>query len=203
MTKRRIRFPLFTCCLKCTCIILLLLDLPDSDRSGHYLWVKNLLRLIASKYTCNHAHHLCLLCPQAFTSKPFLDEHDELLSTCLATMHMLDRQQVKLRFDRHHYWFLIKFCLVADWVFSYAGSATTCQHAHRPRFLCPSHEATQKLSNRPCHPNVIGKFFDPVFAQGNTIGEILSQNVQMHPLRVAQRMQLGQVMTCNNCHEQL
>jgi len=57
-------------------IILLLLDSPVGQNK-HYVWMKHLSRLIASKFTDEHTHHVCLSCLQPFTSQRVLDDHEQ------------------------------------------------------------------------------------------------------------------------------
>ena len=83
-------------------ITLLLLDTPDGG--GHYVWVKDLSRLISAKYTHNGAHHACLSCLQVFSSKRVLDEHEPY---CL--MHAPQQcvyphgEKAKFSFASHHF----------------------------------------------------------------------------------------------------
>jgi len=86
----------------------------------HYVWVKSLSHLMASKYSHEHVCHICLSCLQPFTLKRVLDVHEP---HCL----MLAPQQciypigkrAKLSFVKHGFKFLYYFfVMVTSNVFS-------------------------------------------------------------------------------------
>jgi len=62
--------------LRSKLISLLLLDSPDGR---HYVWVKNLMRLVMNH--SQHRHHICMSCLQAFTMRRVLEQHEP---NCLA-----------------------------------------------------------------------------------------------------------------------
>jgi len=57
-------------------ISLLLLDDPAGSDCKHYVWIKNLSRFLASKYTHSHARHVCMSCLRSFTSSDVLHDHE-------------------------------------------------------------------------------------------------------------------------------
>jgi len=94
-------------------ITLLLLDSPDGQNK-HYVRVKHLSRLIASKFTDKHTHHVCLSCLQPFTSQRILDDHEQncMMHAPQQTVYPTD-EKAKLSFDAHHCEFPFDFYLVA------------------------------------------------------------------------------------------
>jgi len=96
-------------------IRLLLLDSPHRYDNRHYVWIKNLSRLVASCYTKEHAHFVCLSCLHPFTKQSTLEKHE---LQCL--MHKPqqcvypDADKALLRYERYQYEFLFPFYLVAD-----------------------------------------------------------------------------------------
>jgi len=192
-------------------ITLLLLDSPDGQNK-HYVWVKNLSRLIASKYTTDRTHHVCLSCLQVFGSKRVLDEH-----TPYCLIHAPQQcvypqgEKAKLTFDSHHFEFPFDFYLVGDFECflrpSDDANAETQQgivSTHVPSGFCVYRVSAH---HEFCTPpftysgeGVMQKFFEHVFAEANTINRILSRYVPMSPLTAVEQAEHDRASVCRNCN---
>ena len=194
-------------------ITLLLLDSPDGQKK-HFVWVKNLSRLIAAEYTHRERHHVCLSCLQVFSSKRVLDEH-----TPNCRIHSPQQcvypqgDKAKLSFVSHHTEFPFDFYLVGDFeVFLKPGDDTnagetqqqqTIVSAHVPSGFClyrvSPHEEFYTPPFTYSGGDTMEKFFDRVFEEANTISDILSRDVPMSPLSRNEQAEHDRATVCRNC----
>ena len=194
-------------------ITLLLLDSPDGQKK-HFVWVKNLSRLIATEYTHRERHHVCLSCLQVFFSKRVLDEHTP---NCM--IHSPQQcvypqgDKAKLSFVSHHTEFPFDFYLVEDFeAFLKPGDDTnagetqqqqTIVSAHVPSGFClyrvSPHEDFYTPPFTCSGGDVMEKFFDRVFEEANTMSDILSRDVPMSPLSRNEQAEHNRATVCRNC----
>jgi len=192
-------------------ISLLLLDSPDGKRK-HYVWIKNLSRLIHSKYTKKCGRHVCLSCLQAFTSQRVLEDHSRM---CLAhapqQCEYPQGEKAKLKFESHHFEFPFDFYLVADFECilkppdeDFESQQQQVIHNHVPSGFCvhrvSAHEDYQTSPFTYSGNNVMKTFFDHVFYQAKSINDILSRNVPMRPLTATEQAEHDQASICRNCN---
>ena len=195
-------------------ISLLLLDSCDGRRK-HYVWIKNLSRLIASKYTKEHAHHVCLSCLQVFSTERVLNEHTR---NCLSHVPQQcvypQGEKARLRFDSHHFEFPFDFYLVSDFESFLKPNPnfetqqlqqTDVVNTHVPSGFCvyrvTPHEQYQSPPYTYSGDNVMQRFFEHVFEQAKAIDEILSHNTPMSPLTATERATHDRASVCHNCKE--
>jgi len=122
-------------------ITFLLLDSPDGQNK-HFVWVKNLSRLMAAEYTHKERHHVCLSCLQVFASKRVLDKHTPNCMIHSPQQRMYPK--AKLSFVSHHTEFPFDFYLIGDFeCFLKPGDDTnagetqqTIVSAHVPSRFC-------------------------------------------------------------------
>ena len=116
-------------------ISLLLLDSAHGDDNRHYVWIKNLSRLVSSNYTYNHAHYVCLSCLHPFTKQYTLEKHEPqcLMHRPQQCMYP-DGDKALLRYERIQYEFLFPFYLVAD--FECFLAVDDDETLHRPSGFC-------------------------------------------------------------------
>ena len=187
-------------------ITLLLLDSPDG-KMKHYVWVKSLSRLIASKYSRKCAHYVCLSCLQPFASQRVLDEH---VPNCL--LHAPQQcaypsgEKAKMRFDAHHFEFPFDFYLVADLECHLTlppQPDSTVVSTHVPSGFCVYRVTEHDQFRRPpvtySGENVMQNFFQHVFDEASAISNILSRNVPMSPLTAVEQAEFDRATTCRNC----
>jgi len=94
-------------------ISLLLLDSPDGRDVHHYMWVKNLSRLVTNRN--EYRRHVCMSCLQAFTLQCILEQHEPYcLSHAPQQCVYPSRASAMLSFNMHHSEFPFDFYLVAD-----------------------------------------------------------------------------------------
>jgi len=157
-------------------ISLLLLDSPHRDDNRHYVWIKNLSRLVASCYTKQHAHYICLSYLQPFTKQYILEKHEP---QCL--MHRPqqcvypDANNALLCYNRIQYKFLFPFYLVAD--FECFLAVDDGETIHRSSGFCVYRVGHyQSYRTEPytySGGDVMEHFFDYIFKEANAINEIL------------------------------
>lgn len=135
-------------------ITLLLLDSDGSDRR-HYVWVKNLSRLVSGRSRHDHKTHVCLSCLQPFTSERVLADHSRC---CL--MHKPqqvvypdpnDANSSKLSFRSHFKQFPFAFYLVTDFEAFLTPSTIVGDDAdgHKTRII-DTHEVSGFCIHRVC-----------------------------------------------------
>ena len=191
-------------------ISLLLLDDPTGSGCKHYVWIKNLSRLIASKYTHAHARHVCMSCLQSFTTASVLNEHEHY---CL--MHQPQQciyptgDEAKLAFTRRQYQFLYDFYLVADFECFLVPSLDDDTTMHVPSAYCVYLVTPHERYRMPPHAHVntaddddvMSSFFRHVFDMSKTIDNILSHEVPIQALTDDERREFDRAVVCHNCGE--
>ena len=185
-------------------ITLLLLDSPDGN-AGHYVWVKYLSRLIASKYTKKCAHFVCLSCLHLFASQRVLREHEP---NCLA--HAPQQctypagKKCEIEIPKASLLIPFEFCLVADFESFLVPAQPSLVNTHVPSGFCiyrvTQHENYQTDPVTYSGDDVMGNFFEHVFAEAKTISKILSHNVSMKPLTCLQQAEIERATNCSNCN---
>jgi len=135
-------------------ISLLLPDSPDCRDVHHYVWVKNLPRLVTNRN--EHRRHVCMSCLQAFTLQRVLEQHEP---NCLA--HAPQQcvypypSKATLSFNMHYCEFPFDFYLVADLnVFSVrpptmTTSRTSKPFTFRPDFVSFASPTTSRILPNP------------------------------------------------------
>jgi len=209
-------------------ITLLLLDSPNGKKK-HYVWVKDLSRLIASKFSRRCRRYVCLSCLQSFTSQRVLEEHE---MHCL--MHAPQQcayptgEKALMRFNAHHCEFPFDFYLASDFECFLkpipapqpeAELESESESKFPPKKHCPAVDVNTHVPSGFCvyrvteHEDyqtppftysgerVMEKFFDHIFKEAKTISDILSQNVPMTPLTDDEWREFNRATTCRNCNE--
>jgi len=117
-------------------ITLLLLESPHGDNIHHYVWVKNISRLVSSGYSYGHARYVCLSCLHLFTTQHALQKHE---GRCL--MHRPqqcvypDSDKALLCYERIQYEFSFLFYLVSDFK-CFLEPDDDGESVHRPSGFC-------------------------------------------------------------------
>ena len=190
-------------------ITLLLLDDPRNENRRHYVYVKNLSRLIAERTKHDGKCHVCLSCLQVFSTESALCNHE---TRCLIhkpqQIVFPDPENCTLEFSSHQYEFPFKFFLVAD-LESYLIKNTDPQtssdtiNRHETSGFCLHRVSALDEFQTPPYtysgPSPMEKFFERVFDEGQMINDILSRNEPMKPMTDVEKAAYGAATTCHIC----
>ena len=118
-------------------INLLLLSESETDKR-HYIWIKNMSRLVAGRTNRQHATHVCNGCLHPFSRKEYLDRH---IPECMRNppQRVLypnpeDEDECTLKFRAHYKQFRLPFYLVCDFE-SFLSPAVSYTHLTLPTIL--------------------------------------------------------------------
>jgi len=196
-------------------VTLLLLDDPDKPENHHYVYVKNLSRLLGQRNDHNGKSYACLSCLQVFQTERVLKEHER---HCLihkpqqVTYPDPDQpDQCKLAYTKRQYEHPRDFYYVCDFeaYLLHNSDPSSGQgnvvNRHEPSGFC-LHRMTphEKYKTEPyCYtgPNAMEKFFDKILEEAKAIDEIMSADVPMDPLTDAEKLSHETVTTCNTCNQ--
>jgi len=193
-------------------ITLLLLDHPTDNRKKHFVYVKNLSRLVADRSRYKGASHVCLSCLQVFSCERVLRNHER---HCLVHKPQMITfpdpdlpDQCKLSFNRHQYEHEHDFYLVCDFEACLvknddASADPTIVNRHEMAGYClhrmTKHENYQTQPKLYSGPAAIEHFFDAIFSEADEISQILSVQRPMLPLTDDQRIAHDNATACQNC----
>jgi len=185
-------------------ISLLLLDLLDGHR--HYVWVKNMSRLVTNRH--RHRRHVCWSCLHAFSSKHMLEQHEPnclahtpqqcVYQSCCSTM---------LSFNMHDCKFPFVFYLVADFECFFRPPSAADDEPNVDAFHIPSGFCVFRVTDYESYrtdpmvysgDNVMGKFFSHIFAEAKAISRILLCNVPMAALTASEEAEYDSTTICAN-----
>jgi len=190
-------------------ITLLLLDHPTDGRKKHFVYVKNLSRLIADRSRNKCANHVCLSCLQVFSSDRVLKDHER---RCLVHRPQMisfpQAEQCRLSFTRHQYEYEQDLYLVCDFECYLTNDVDTptnpsIVNRHEVAGFC-LHRMT-KHADYQIQPKIysgeraIEHFFDTIFAEAEEINRIMSVQHSMIPLTAGQIIDHDNAIACHNC----
>ena len=189
--------------------------LEDGDKK-HYLYIKNMSRLVAGRTTRTAKSFVCNSCLQPFTRKDVLERH---IPYCLKH----PPQQVRypshedgsatLKFKCKNKQHKLPIYLVAD-LECILQPVDTDQNASSTYTIVDEHV----VSGFACHrvslmeehqtpptvysgPDVMSKFYEHIMAEHAAISKILGKNVPMQALTFKQQTDYDDATVCQNCNE--
>jgi len=197
-------------------ITLLLLDSQPSngfEKKHHYVYVKNLSRLVAHRDKHGHKRHVCLSCLQVFQSEQTLNKHSECClmhkpqQTVFPDAH--DPMQCKLKFRSHYQEFPFSFYLVAD-LESYLestdeqnGNSERILNCHKTSGFCTHRVSAFDEYQTPPYTysgtDTMERFYEHIFEEARIISDILARQTSMKPLSPHQQAAYDSTTTCQNC----
>jgi len=191
-----------------------------SDGSNrHYVWIKNMSRLLGQRTNHQHATFVCNSCLNPFSSQRVLDEH---MIYCLKNPPQAvkypdpdDEDECIMKFRARKKQFQLPFYLVADF-----ESFLSPVHDHDDRnygrgmHIVNEHE----VSGFACYrvtiprlkeyqtdpvvysgPNVMAKFYEHIMTESKEIAKIIGADLPMLPLTPEQQTLYNNATVCTNC----
>jgi len=192
--------------------------IEGSDRSHHYVWIKNMSRLVYGRTKHDGASFVCNSCLHPFSSKDVLDRH---VPSCarhppqdVKYPDPDDPKERILKFNKQEARFRIPFYLVCDFESFLspieeqdvdAVKATNPIDEHKVcGFACYRVSKYADFQTDPVvysGPNVMDKFYEHVLKESELISEILADDQDMDPLTNGQQIQHDRATTCGECGE--
>jgi hypothetical protein len=192
---------------------LLLLENEDSSKR-HYVWIKNMSRLVAGRTKHNGATHVCDSCLQAFSSERVLTEH---MPYCLRHHPQVvkypdpeNEEERTIKYKAHRAQFRIPFYLVCD--FESFLVPVEDDYGYRGTRVIEEHEVSGFACHRVTHfecyqtdpvvysgPDVMDKFYEHVLRESQIIANIIDDNKKMLPLTLQQQKVYDEATSCSNC----
>jgi len=191
---------------------LLLLD-DDTSSKRHYVWVRNMSRLVAHRSKRRGKSFLCNSCLHPFKYRSALDNHIPYCLQHPAQMVVYpDESDAVLKFEARNKQHLIGFYLICDFE-SFLVPAKDTQADRHTRtidrhdvsgFCCYRVTPYEQYQTPPIvysGPDPISKFYDHVISESHLINQIMSHHVPMKPLTSQQEAKFRTATVCRNCDE--
>ena len=200
---------------------LLLLDEDGTDKR-HYIWIKNMSRLVAHRTHHDGQTHVCNGCLHPFSTKKRLEDH---FPNCVRNPPQVvkypdpnNEDKCTVKFHAYHKQFRLPFYLVCDFeaflkpVGDDDSDNDDDEHSNRGSRIVEEHEVCGFACHRVTDiaeyqidpvvysgSNVMAKFYDHVIRESNIISEILEQNKDMSPLTPEEREDYEATTHCRTC----
>jgi len=202
---------------------LLLLDDESTDKR-HYIWVKNMSRLVGNRTKHKGKTHVCNGCLYPFSRKDLLDKH---ILNCFRNPPQMvkypdpkDENECTVKFREYKKQFRLPFYLVCDFeafltpIDDNCGDAGDDDESEFTRGTRPIDE--HRVCGFACHrvtdiveyqtapvvysgPDVMSKFYEHVMRESEIIGDIVNKNNGMHMMTEKQKNDYDVATHCGAC----
>ena len=193
------------------------LFLIEQDGKHHYVWIKNMSRLVGGRTAHTNKTHICNSCLHPFSTAKCLEEHEPY---CLRHPPQVVKypnpdkpDECVLKFKDHHKQHRIPFHLVCDFesfltpisdeddVANSRGTRVIDEHTVSG-FACyrvthfPQYQTAPTVYSGP---EVMTAFYEHVMRESEIIGEIIARDELMMPLNSQQQAEYDSATNCFTC----